>query len=98
MEKNTVRFLREMPCSEVPAAEEMLNEMFPGFLGDDVLTRTKTEVQNLDTENTQNCISGIEFHLKPSEYHRARRGVQTAVDRSCIIIIIIAKKKKIDEH
>ena len=83
-----------MSCSEVPEAEEMFNELFPGLFGDDVTARTKSEIENLSFKQNPTCIAGIEFHLKRCEYRRARRGLQLALARGkdckvctgCIII------------
>ena len=89
-----------MPCSEVPEAEEMFNELFPGLFGDDVTAKTKSEVEHLAQKETPTCISGIEFHLKRCEYRRTRRGLQALargddcdVCTGCIIIIIKKDKK-----
>ena len=76
-----------MRCGEVGEAEEMLHSLFPGALNDDVSAKAKTEVQNRNISNDETCITGIEFHLKTSQYRRAKRAV--AVDKACVIIIII---------
>ena len=69
----TMRFLKKMPCNEVPEAEEMLRNLFPGALDDDVSKRVKSEIENIDERAT--CISGVEFHLKNCQYSRAKRGL-----------------------
>ena len=89
VQKEAVRYLKKMRCGEVGEAEEMLHSLFPGALSDDVSAKVKTEVQNRNINNDATCISGIEFHLKNSQYRRAKRAVASPkVIKSCVIIII----------
>ena len=89
-----------MPCNEVPEAEEMFNELFPGLFGDDVTARTKSEIENLSHTENPTCIAGIEFHLKRCEYRRTRRGLQALARGDdcdgCTGCIIIDLKKDCD--
>ena len=92
-----MRFVKKMPCNEVPEAEEMLNNLFPGALDDDVSQRVKSEIENIDERAT--CISGVEFHLKNCQYGRTKRGLAGSKGsnncKNCkgVCVVVIVKER-----
>ncbi|CAB4042441.1 Hypothetical predicted protein, partial [Paramuricea clavata] len=75
--QETVRFLKEMPCGEVPNSEKMLDQLFPGAFGKDVTNKMRFEFQERKISKFKICLAGIEFHFKKCKFgRRLRRGAR----------------------
>ncbi|CAB4038515.1 Hypothetical predicted protein, partial [Paramuricea clavata] len=71
--QETVKFLKEMPCGEVPDSEKMLDQLFLGAFGKDVTNKMRFEFQERKISEFKIRLAGIEFHFKKCKFGRRLR-------------------------